>query len=410
MVPRQNLFAAAAGKLKCKPRRTGEAKMRQIKVFGLYGLIGLAALPGSAMAQSTTPQGVKNDAVLTTDFEDLASGGLRPGGTVLNDLELTSVWTGPDGWDAHGNIIGDAGGPFSLRRVGDVQGVSNIDTTPAWRLYEAYVRRFYDNGHLVSSFGIMNLNNVFDVQKYAKLFINASQGIGPEFSQTRPSVFPISGLGTMTSWIIDDKNTIKVGLFDGVSGDPDHRTVFVSVKFRKAFGYNYLSEYKRTFDGGSFKLDHWGYTAPSPRLDGQGLQRKNDGTFAQLAVTLTHERQDPNQGLKTWLRYGVANKNLEEIDQYRGFGLYYVGPFKNRDTDQLGFAIAQAHFGMPYRAITAAQGPYETTYELTYAGPVHHGITIQPDLQYVEHPYGQAAIPNAVVIDLRTVIDFAGGA
>ncbi len=384
--------------------------MRSVRQWS-YGLgLALAALPGLALAQVTPTQGVKNDAVLTTDFEDLTQGGLKPGVTVLNDLELTSVWTGPDGWDAHGNVIADFGGPFSANRVGDVQGVSNIDTTPAVRLFEAYVRRFYGDGHFVSSFGIMNLNNVFDVQKYAHLFLNSSHGIGPEFSQTGPSVFPISGLGTMTSWIIDNKNTLKAGLFDGISGDPNHRTVFVSVQFRKAYGYNYLTEYKRTFDGGSFKLDHWGYTAAAPRLDGTGSQKKNDGTYAQLALTLTKEKQDPTQGLKTWLRYGIANKDLQPIDQYRGFGLYYTGPFATRDSDQLGFAVAQVHFGQPYRATVAGQGPTETTYEVSYTGPAGPKLSLQPDIQYVQHPYGRMNVKNALVFDLRTVIDFAGGA
>ena len=192
-----------------------------------------------------------------------------------------------------------------------------------------------------------------------------------------------------------------------MSGDPNHRTVFVSVRFKHDYGYNYLGEYKRTFDGGSFKLDHWGYTSEFPRIDGTGQSSGNAGTFAQLAMTLTGERQDPNQGLKTWIRYGVADKVLNAIDRYRGFGLYYIGPIEKRNTDQIGFAIAQAHFGGPYRATTANQGPLETTYELTYTGTVNKNFNLQPDIQYVEHPYGRPNIRNALVVDIRTTIDFA---
>jgi porin len=363
-------------------------------------------MAGPALAEDPKTPAITYDAVLTTDFDDLTSGGLKPGMTIQKNVDLTAVWKGGDGWEAHGYVLGDFNGDFSSRRTGDAQGVDNISAIPAWRLFEAYVKRTYDDGHLVSSFGMMNLNNVFDVQKFAKLFLNSSQGIGPEFAQTGPSIFPISGLGTMTSWIIDPQNTVKVGVFDGVPGDPMHRSAFVAVKLSARDGANYIGEYKRTWDGGYLKLDHWGYTAAYPRIDGTGTSRDNSGTYGQLAVTLTREAQDPTQGLKAWARMGDANGALEPVDHYRGFGFFYVGPIDRHDVDQLGFAFAQIHYGSAYRAATPGTGAYETDYELTYQAALTKAITLQPDFQFVHHPSGRGDIKDDRIVMLRTAVDF----
>lgn len=364
------------------------------------------AVAAPALADDAKTPAITYDAVLTTDFDDLASGGLKPGMNVLRNVDLTAAWKGGDGWELHGYVLGDFGGGFSANRTGDAQGVDNIDTLPAWRLFELYVKRTYGNGHWVSSFGMMNINDVFDVQKFAKVFLNSSQGIGPEFAQTGPSVFPISSLGTMTSWIIDPQNTLKVGLFDGVPGDPLHKSVFVAVKLSARDGANYIGEYKRTWNGGSFKLDHWGYTSARPRLDGRGMSHDDSGNYLQLATTLTREKDDPTQGLKAWLRVGQANGALEPIDAYRGGGLFYIGPINRHDADQLGFAVAQIHYGRPYRLANPGIGSFETDYELTYQAAVTKAITLQPDIQFVHHPSGRSDIRDDRIFMLRTVVDF----
>lgn len=369
-------------------------------------ILALMAVAAPALADDAKTPAITYDAVLTTDFDDLASGGLKPGMNVLRNVDLTAAWKGGDGWELHGYVLGDFGGGFSANRTGDAQGVDNIDTLPAWRLFELYVKRTYGNGHWVSSFGMMNINDVFDVQKFAKVFLNSSQGIGPEFAQTGPSVFPISSLGTMTSWIIDPQNTLKVGLFDGVPGDPLHKSVFVAVKLSARDGANYIGEYKRTWNGGSFKLDHWGYTSARPRLDGRGMSHDDSGNYLQLATTLTREKDDPTQGLKAWLRVGQANGALEPIDAYRGGGLFYIGPINRHDADQLGFAVAQIHYGRPYRLANPGIGSFETDYELTYQAAVTKAITLQPDIQFVHHPSGRSDIRDDRIFMLRTVVDF----
>src|SRR6185312_6839400 len=57
---------------------------------------GRAALTAvaPALADDTKTPAFTYDAVLTTDFDDLASGGLKPGISVLKNVDLTAAWKG----------------------------------------------------------------------------------------------------------------------------------------------------------------------------------------------------------------------------------------------------------------------------------------------------------------------------
>lgn len=341
-------------------------------------------------------------AVLTSEADDLVRGGLNPGVEGVHNLDLTATWQGPDGWSAHGYILGNFGGGFSANRVGDAQVISNIDTIPAWRLFEAYVR--HSGRHVVYSFGLINLNGVFDVQKAAKLFENPSHGIGPDFSQTAPSIFPITSLGTMVTWIIKPDLKWRFGAFDGVAGDPAHPKVFVAVKLGGHDGVNYITEVEKDFPNAYIKLDHWGYTSTWSRFDGRD-QRGNFGDFVQAAVT-SAPKGNYATGTNGWVRFGIADPEVNKIDRYFGFGATTGGPFK---ADQMGLAFAQVHFGHPYRAATPGQGDYETNVEATFTHTLNDRLSVQPDVQFVHRPYGQAAIPDAVVVSARFVVTLLGG-
>ena len=49
---------------------------------------------------------------------------------------------------------------------------------------------------------------------------------------------------------------------------------------------------------------------------------------------------------------------------------------------------------------------YETTLELTYGCAVRPGLLLQPDLQYIIHPGGNKAIPNALAIGVNIDANF----
>ncbi|MDV6332904.1 carbohydrate porin [Asticcacaulis sp. 201] len=355
---------------------------------------------GLAVATHSQAEAVAG-AVLTTEVDSVLSGGLDVGSRSLSNLDLTAHWQGDNGWEAFGYILGDFGGPFSGAHAGDIQTTSNIDSVEGWRLFEAYGKKTFRKDSYVMA-GLINLNGIFDVQTVGGLFLNASHGIGVDYSQIGLSIFPTSSLGIVGQWRFDDRNSFRAGIFDAVPGNPNDDKAFAYIRLSRREGSHIVGEYQYDFDGGYLKLAAWHNSAAAERLDGSGWSDSNSGAYAQLAVTLTG---DDTRGLKGWLRTGIANAQVMTIDQYAGGGLVYTAPFKGRDTDQVGFAVAAAHFGKPYQTAIGDVLKGEITYELTYRWDIRDGLSIQPDLQYISHPYGRSDINDATVFNLRLKTD-----
>ncbi|MCR6661164.1 MAG: carbohydrate porin [Asticcacaulis sp.] len=374
---------------------------RQSSAIGFYGFIALL-IAAAVISQKARAGEIETGAVLTTEVDSLVSGGLDVGSSGLSNLDLTAHWQNDSGWEAFGYVLGDFGDDFSANRVGDVQVTSNIDCPDGWRLFEAYGKKTFgeDRGYVMA--GLINLNGIFDVQDNATVFLNASHGIGVDYSQTGPSIFPTTGLGLVGQWHFTSRQTFRAGVFDGVPGDPYDNTKFVYIKLSEEEGSHLVGEYQYDFTGGFVKLGAWKNTATLDRLDGTGTSGNNGGTYAQAGFTLTG---NDDHGLKGWVRAGLANDQLMAIADYVGGGLVYTGPIRGHDSDQLGFAIAAAHFGAPYQASTGETLRREITYELTYRWDIRDGLSIQPDLQYVQNPYGRTDTDDAVVVGLRLKTD-----
>jgi porin len=355
----------------------------------------LFLLPATTLAGED--DGRRTAAAWTTDAVADVSGGLRRGSLVMHNLDLTADWKADD-WSAHGYVLTNFNGGFSDRYVGDVQTVSNIDTTPAVRLFEAWIRHTSRDGRTVATFGLINLNAIFDVQDVASLFHNSSHGIGPDYSQSGPSIFPISALGLVAEHRMGPLR-LRAGVFDGVPGDANDDRRFAYIRVAKDEGAHLVAEAQYDFKGGRLKLGHWADTAPQPRLDGLGNAHRS-GTYAQgqLAIDDTTE---------AWLRTGVADDATLPLSAYIGGGLVRSAPF-GRSDDSVGLSVAHARFGASYRAAQTALFDDETTWEVTYHYAVTKGLTLEPDFQYVVNPGGDLSIPNAVVVGVRIHMDLFG--
>ncbi len=337
---------------------------------------------------------------LTIDALQNTEGGLRTGGRIMSNLDLMADWKNDKGWEAWGYVIVDGNGGFSSRYSGDLQTVSNIDALPAARLFEAWTRYTSIDGRWDSTFGLINLNGLFDVQPVGTPFLNSSAGIGPDYSQTAPSIFPISGLGATGEWRMTYDTTLRGGLFDGLPGDPNHQTVFVAVHLRPNDGLNHVVELEHRFDQGLFKLGQWGYTVATPRWEGDRTGLKQ-GYYGQLVWRFLDENADASQGLQGWVRAGRASDDTLKIDRYVGAGLNYTGYFEGRDSDQMGIAVMQAHLGQLYRPVVQAVRTTETTVELTYKAFVSDHLIAQPDVQMIRNPGAAGHLKDALVVGLR---------
>ncbi|MGN6424415.1 MAG: carbohydrate porin [Asticcacaulis sp.] len=318
----------------------------------------------------------------------------------MHNLDLTAAWSGNRGWDAFAYVLVDGGGGFSSRYSGDLQTVSNIDAVPAARLFEAWAHYRSRDSRWQTTIGLINLNSIFDTQPVGSLFLNSSDGIGPDYSQAGPSIFPVTGPGVVAEWRMTQATSLRAGLFDGAPGDPEHPKVFVSFRLRKDEGLQRIVEVEHRFGNGFVKLGHWDYTIATRTLDAGGLSHRQ-GSYAQIGLSLISDDSDGDRGLKGWLRAGIANDRVLKLDRYIGGGLVCTGCVFGPARDRVGVSIMQAHLGAPFRAVSDASRATETTTELTYQRDLNDHLTVQPDLQYVRNPGGDGRLNDAAVVGVR---------
>ncbi|ESQ74279.1 carbohydrate porin [Asticcacaulis sp. AC402] len=357
-----------------------------------------------AAAEDASP--VHFEAAATVDLLGNTQGGLRTGTWAMSNIDLTAAWTGSDGWEGFAYVLANNHGGFSERYVGDVQVLSNIDAPPGVRLMEAWARYTTPDERFVTTAGIVNLNAIFDTQPIGGVFLNSSAGIGADYAQSGPSIFPVTGLGIVEEWRVTDALRLRAGLFDGVAGDPQHGSVFTSLRLNAEEGSHAVVEAEFLFDRGFAKAGTWSYSARGDKLDGMGTGPRT-GSYGQLGLYLTRENEDDDQGLAAWIRAGTASAAVHDLSGYVGGGLTYTGPLPGRDNDVVGVAVYRAEFSKAWRLLNPQGAAAETTWEVTWQAPVGSRFVIQPDLQYIQNPGGFGA-KDAVVAGLRLRVTFGG--
>ena len=372
----------------------------------------LTLVAALGIASAASAEGYRFEAAYTADVLSNVRGGLETGSRYLDNLDLTLGIDVRDAWGVgSGTLFAYAlynnGTSLSDELVGDLQVISNIDAPEALRLYELW----YDTGGETWSIrtGLYDLNSEFDAHDTGGLFVNSSHGIGAELGQTGengPSIFPVTSLAARVAYVREGV-TVRFALLDGVPGDPV-RPSRTAVRLGDDDGVLAIAELDAALHerwrvwGGV-----WRYSAEFARLDGGGVDDDNHG----LDVGTELSARVLNRPVAGFLRYGVANEDLNPLDAYFGAGLVVTGPFAARPDDQLGVAVANVGIGAPYRRALAGEGltaeRWERNWELTYRVPITDWLTLQPNLQYVERPAGMAEIDDALVVGLRIEIGWA---
>ncbi|HKE96144.1 MAG TPA: carbohydrate porin, partial [Povalibacter sp.] len=242
--------------------------------------------------------------------------------------------------------------------------------------------------------------------------INPSHGIGPDFSQSGengPSIFPNTSLGirvltTSGPW------TFQAAVLDGVPGDPDHPDRS-GIHLSADEGALLIAEVGHHTDSGArVAAGYWHYTAQFADLQlvddtGEPMQRRGNAGVYVLAESPMFLSRDTVRGLRLFARTGYAEDNINPVRHYYGTGAVYTGWAARRPEDQVGFAIAIAEPGGPFRESQQLAGiataRREINYELTYRCPVTDWLTLQSDLQYIRDPGMDPTLDSAWVVGIR---------
>ncbi|MFT5138858.1 MAG: porin [Lysobacterales bacterium] len=351
------------------------------------------------------------DATYTGDIWSNTSGGIRTGTRYLDNLDLTLEVDVDEAWNFGSGTFFVYGmynnnSTFSEELVGDLQVISNIEASRAWRIYEFWYQ--YGKGPWSFRLGLYDLNSEFDVAETRGLFLNSSNGIGPDMSQTGlngPSIFPITSL-SLRSEFKSDQFTARMAVLDGVPGDPDDPASNV-IRLGNDDGVLIVGELDYAVGEDSrVWAGYWRYSAEFEHAFDQGLSNDNDGWY--FGIEKAFQLRTKSAGW--FLRFGRVNDDLNPIGNFIGAGATIDGLFSTRPHDQFGFAIASAGAGSPYKNFLNQAGLVaknrETTWELTYRAEINPHLVLQPDIQYVQYPSASSEYRNAFAVGLRFELSY----
>ena len=313
-----------------------------LKNFCTLATLVLAALTiaPNASAQTSSEKNVYDfNFVYTADLVS-TSGGLVNGKAYLDNFDFTleTDLESLFGWNDSTlmvYVIGNQGSsPSAL--IGDTQGVSNIDAPDTWKLYELWYQRNWKDDRFSLRAGLYDYNSEFDVIETAGLFINSSFGIGPESSQSGengPSIFPTTAVALRGLFTAENGYYIQAVILDGVAGDPNqsHGT---RIKLDSDEGLMLGLEAGRYSDHGKIALGAWRYTK-KVNQSANGLDitpQHNQGIYA-LGETQLYAEDDGSQGLSGFLRFGIADSDINQLDRFWGAGIVYTGLLPRRNEE-----------------------------------------------------------------------------
>lgn len=344
----------------------------------------------------------------TLDVMHVQSGGLKKGGGVLNNLDLTVTVDTEKAWNLRNgtaflSVISDSGDEVNAINVGSTQGVDNIEAENTIKVYEAWYEQAFEHSTLRA--GLYDLNSEFDSIDAAGLFINPSHGIGAEYAQSGqngPSIFPTTSLAIRYASSVATEGYWQAAVLDGVPGNPNNPNG-THIKFNSGDGALIAVEGGVRRPGDDL-IKHWGigawhYTEPSTENAAGNVisSTTNQGLYALVELGLGND-------VTAYGRLGFADSTVNQISSYLGAGLVWSGIAGHED-DQLGFAVAIANNSSDYINATGSEDR-EIIWELTYRRQINGWLSIQPDIQYVQNPGTDPGVENALVAGARFEVSF----
>lgn len=155
---------------------------------------------------------------------------------------------------------------------------------------------------------------------------------------------------------------------------------------------------------GAYRIGLWLETGPKDFFDGTDTKRDDVGFYLSFDQLLLKENEDPEdaQGLGLFLRYGIADENVNDISRFWSMGAQYQGLIPTRDDDVLAFAAALSRMSRD-AGYTAEQ---ETVMELYYNAQITPWAAVAPSIQFINNPGGDNQVKRAVVLGMRIAVDF----
>jgi len=433
-------------RLRTRPGRAGSERREEARRIGpgarvILLTIALVAGPRPLIAQSPELP-VQLTGALIGDVMRTLQGGTGRATESLVDVDLQLRLNGPAlGWRggyAFLYVLGNDGGDPS-DNVGDFQGVDNIAAPSTWKVFEAWIEQHFLGERASVLLGLYDLNSEFDVLGSARLFLNSSFGVGPDYSQSGlngPSIFPTTSLALRLKALPRPRWRVEVAMLDGVPGDPGdpHGTHVhldssdglllacecayytlspgVGRDLEEREGPLHAGRIGREDEpayGAKLAVGSWGYTrrlAPGWTLGSTSAPARSWGVYM-----LGEARIDRGGGAdgSLWLfgRTGLADDQANQVGAYVGGGLSWRKRGRGR-SGEVGVGFAAAGNGGAYLDARRTAGipteRWEVAVELSSLVELTDHLAVQPDVQWILNPGMDPHRRNALLLGIRGLI------
>lgn len=372
--------------------------------------LALAAVASTvALADKACAEGLSVSAEYNLDVSGAVSGGSSSAGRALDNLivQLDGAWpAAAPGLSVRGSVLSNSGGrPNDV--AGTLQGVDNIEVSRSRvKLYELWAQ--YDTGPVSMRAGLYDLNSEFYTTDSAGLLINPAFGIGSELAATGPngpSIFPSTSLAARFRWSSERAyfQAAAINAKAGVLGDPGGMDL--------EFGHGALL----IAEGGSLArgkvaVGAWRYTDRQPSWSSDlapSQEAVAQGAYLLVDQPLLGEEGAP-RALRGFVRLGVSDGETTPFSGGAQAGLLMSQVFASRPASALSAGLNTGRLSSRHRQELRGQGfapaDAETGIELTYADQVTDYFSLQPSLQWIFNPGGDAHADGVVVLTLRATL------
>jgi porin len=377
------------------------------------------------------------------------TGGFKQGTTYdgILELHLNSDFEKLGWWKGaclHANAYQIHGRSITADYVHSLMTVSNLEATPATRLYEFWLQQNLFNDRLSVRVGQLAADGDFVVSEGGAYFLDGAWGWPTLLAADLPSggpAYPLATPGVRVLLSPTANSDIKVAVYNGdpvgpnCKGDPqvcnpsgldfrldDPPLLFLEASHRHnqksglagkitLGGWNHFGNFEhQRVDAGNMPIAVTGNTG-RPLDDNWGFYAVID----QLVWRVPATEDIKGVGLFTRLIGAPSDRNL--VDFYAEAGITFTGMIPHRENDSLAVGFAYAGISDEVHGFDLDSGlpigrNYESLIEICYTAEIRRGWSLQPDFQYIVNPGGSVpkpngeAVANAAVIGIRTTVSF----
>jgi porin len=248
----------------------------------------------------------------------------------------------------------------------------------------------------------------FDGNSYANSgtsqFFNGNLGNNPQIP------FPEQGLGIMAYYNPVEYWYAGFGFSDAQA---DARETGFNTAMRGEDYFVYMAETGVTpqIDSangvmqGAYRVGIWVDGQDKERFSNGNNYRDDLGVYSSCDQMVYKENSDDEdqQGIGVFGRWGWAQSDLNEVNQFLSCGVQYQGIIDGRDDDVLAFGMA--HGILTNQDNAGFTEDNETAYEVYYSAVVSDNLTLSPSLQYIKNT-DAASIGDTMIVGLRAHVAF----